>query len=218
MTMRWASILILAAAACGETTTPPPGGDAGVTPLIPVKVGHVWTYRVTSDTGVVSNKTQTITGTAASGANVGFRFETASGATKETISVQAPVDGVLHRYEEKVYKAGVLDEHVRYVPSMVRIDANRVTAGDTYAATHTKETLNPVTGAVVQTRVVDNRFEIEAASELVDVPAGRFSAVRVRRVDMTDGSVKTYWYAPGLGKVKETGGQTEELVSVDLAD
>jgi hypothetical protein len=27
---------------------------------------------------------------------------------------------------------------------------------------------------------------------------------------------KTYWYVPGVGKVKETGGQTEELVSFDV--
>ena len=34
------------------------------------------------------------------------------------------------------------------------------------------------------------------------MPAGTFSCVRVRRVD-DDNGVKTYWYAAGVGKVKE---------------
>ena len=210
-------VLSAALAACGEGTTPPPAADAGVTPLIPVAIGHAWTYRVTSDTGVVSQKVQTVTGTAASGAAAGFRFETKKGTARETVSVQALVDGVLRRYEELSYKDGVLTERVRYTPYMVRIDANQVTAGATYTTNHTKEILDSG-GNVTLSTAVENRFEIEAASELVEVPAGRFSAVRVRRVDLSDGSVKTYWYVAGLGKVKETGGQTEELISVQLAE
>ena len=31
-------------------------------------------------------------------------------------------------------------------------------------------------------------------------------------------SVKTYWYAPGVGKIKEAGSQTEELVSFEVAE
>jgi hypothetical protein len=29
-------------------------------------------------------------------------------------------------------------------------------------------------------------------------------------------TAKTYWYVRGIGKVKETGGQTEELVSYEV--
>jgi hypothetical protein len=211
------AVLGAALVACGEGTTPTPGPDGGVTPLIPVAIGHAWTYRVTSDTGVVSQKVQTITSTAASGAAAGFRFETKKGTARETVSVQALVDGVLRRYDELSYKDGVLIERVRYTPYMVRIDANQVAAGATYTTNHTKEVLDSA-GNVTLSTAVENRFEIEAAAELVEVPAGRFSAVRVRRVDLSDGSVKTYWYVAGLGKVKETGGQTEELVSVQLAE
>jgi hypothetical protein len=48
----------------------------------------------------------------------------------------------------------------------------------------------------------------------VAVPAGTFCALRVRRVTSTTlgGSDKTYWFARGVGKVKEEGGnQREEL-------
>jgi hypothetical protein len=42
------------------------------------------------------------------------------------------------------------------------------------------------------------------------VPAGTFDAIVLRKVG---GSEKRYWYVRGVGKVKETGGQVEELVS-----
>ena len=51
----------------------------------------------------------------------------------------------------------------------------------------------------------------------VTVPAGTFTAVYIQKVSATGGSAKTYWYVPGVGKVKELGGQLEELVSYSLA-
>jgi hypothetical protein len=50
----------------------------------------------------------------------------------------------------------------------------------------------------------------------VTVPAGTFTAVYLQKVSATGGSAKTYWYVPGVGKVKESGGQLEELVSYSL--
>lgn len=44
--------------------------------------------------------------------------------------------------------------------------------------------------------------------EVVDVPAGRFRAIKVERVETVDGEVQgttTYWYSPGLGCIKITG-------------
>lgn len=219
MTMRrrlgWMVVACATWAGCGSETPTP--ADAGVKPLIPVALGNRWTYRVTSDTGVTSEKVQTITSTASSEGRAGYRFETTKGTSRETVSVQALIDGVLVRYEERTYKDGALTGHERYVPSMVRIDSNHTTGGETYQTEHTKEELDGA-GNVVRTTVVKNRFEVESTADVVEVPAGRFTAVRLRRVDMSDGSVKTYWYVAGLGKVKETGGQTEELVSLDLAD
>ena len=52
--------------------------------------------------------------------------------------------------------------------------------------------------------------------EMVTVPAGTFDALVLRKVSVA-AAEKTYWYAPGVGKVKETGGQTEELTEYEVA-
>jgi hypothetical protein len=44
--------------------------------------------------------------------------------------------------------------------------------------------------------------------EVVEVPAGRFRAIKVERVESVDGQVQgttTYWYSPGLGCIKIAG-------------
>jgi hypothetical protein len=47
------------------------------------------------------------------------------------------------------------------------------------------------------------------------VPAGTFDAVLLRKVSNAS-SEKNYWYARGVGKVKETGAQTEELTEYQV--
>jgi hypothetical protein len=49
----------------------------------------------------------------------------------------------------------------------------------------------------------------------VTVPAGTFTAIYLQKAS-GGGTTKTYWYVPGVGKVKEDGGQLEELVSHEL--
>jgi hypothetical protein len=44
----------------------------------------------------------------------------------------------------------------------------------------------------------------------VTVPAGTFHALILQKAGSS--VAKTYWFVRGVGKVKETGGQTEELV------
>jgi len=51
--------------------------------------------------------------------------------------------------------------------------------------------------------------------QTVTVPAGTFdNAIVLART--SDGSEKFYWFVAGVGKVKEEGGQTEELVSYQV--
>ena len=56
---------------------------------------------------------------------------------------------------------------------------------------------------------------------MVTVPAGTFSTIRLRRQVLVgagggEGADKTFWFAEGIGKIKETGGQTEELSAYSL--
>jgi hypothetical protein len=72
------------------------------------------------------------------------------------------------------------------------------------------ETKLPV-GGQPTTHEARDRWTVLSESEMITVPAGTFDAVVLQKVGGT--SSKMYWYVRGLGKVKETGGQTEELTS-----
>ena len=69
-------------------------------------------------------------------------------------------------------------------------------------------------GTPVMMASVTDYWSVDAAKVPVTVPAGSFEAVVL--IKSTATGSKTYWYVPGVGKVKETGGQTEELVSFDV--
>ncbi|MFV8751737.1 hypothetical protein ACNOYE_14425 [Nannocystaceae bacterium ST9] len=65
-------------------------------------------------------------------------------------------------------------------------------------------------------------FEVLAVGEQVSVPAGTFDCVkveRVRTVGTEAGALAWFWYAPGVGKVREERPvemEIEELVSVSI--
>jgi hypothetical protein len=54
-----------------------------------------------------------------------------------------------------------------------------------------------------------------ADDESLEVPAGPFEHV-IHFQKAGGGSTKEYWYVRGVGKLKETGSQTEELTEYSL--
>src|SRR5678816_1203101 len=189
----------------------------------PWKTGNKWTYAV-NDEGVVSMKETTI-GAMEPVGGMGpnkdvqaFKVVTAKGAMDQTISWQAPMGDDVVRYREQSFSAstGELELEEHWDPYKLHIDgtaAHRV-GGVTWLMIY-QETKLPV-GGTPETHEAHDRWTILSACESVTVPAGTFTAVSIQKVSATGGSAKTYWYMPGVGKVKESGGQLEELVSSSL--
>lgn len=213
--LRIAALLSLLSLVACDGGPVPPGADSGVDmSIFPVAPGLKWTYRVTSGAGEVAEKVQTVTGTIAYEGRSAFRFETQRVGLKEAVSIQAVEGDRVVRLEEWNYENQALVERDRYVPFGVRVDRAKITAGDTYQDQHDKEILDEQGNVITKKRVIYNFF-VEAGAELVEVPAGRLPCVRVRREEVGKDSSKTYWYSPGIGKVKEIGGQTEELLKLE---
>jgi hypothetical protein len=202
-------------AACGSE--PPPTPPVTTPSLFPLAVGYKWTYRVTESDGTTNTKVQSVTKTATTSFGAGFQLKTARN-NDEIYSVQVKAaDGKLLRLREESYENGTLKERLVFSPSSLRVDTAVTSVGATYESTHEERTLSLLNDTVLTTFSKTQRFFIEAADEAVTVPAGTYRAVRVRRE--TVGSVqKTFWYVFGVGKVKETGGQTEELEKVELVE
>jgi hypothetical protein len=200
-----ASLLLLGLLACGGERLEPPAPPQ----LFPLAVGNAWTYRVTEADGAVIEKVQTVTGTTSEGGAAAFTLVSVRG-NRQTRSVQRVDEaGRLVRLREEGSEDSDTRDRFRFMPFALRVDTSRTRLQDSYESAHVEERLG-ADGGVLERTDKSYRFVVEAVDDRVVVPAGEFSAVRVRR-ESGSGAVKTYWYAFGVGKVKESGGQTEEL-------
>ena len=191
--------------------------------MLPWKTGNTWTY-VVNDEGVVSMKETTIGdiepvgGTGPHADVQAYKVVTAKGAMDQTISWQARMGDSVVRYREQSFSAstGALELEEYWDPYKLHIDGTAAhrAGGATWLVIY-QETKLPV-GMTAETHEAHDRWTILSACESVTVPAGTFTAVYIQKVSATGGSAKTYWYVPGVGKVKESGGQLEELVSHSL--
>ena len=187
-------------------------------PYLPWAEGNTWTYRVTNN-GEVSTKTvtvqaeETIGGTGPHKDERAFRVVTKKGDADETVSWQALVDGRVLRYREQSFHAGSgeLEQEEHWDPYKLHFDgsAEHTAAEASWLESYEETKIQP--GDPDQTATERDRWLVDSPREKVTVPAGTFDAVVVQKAGGSD--IKTYWYVRGVGKVKETGGQTEELVS-----
>ena len=219
---------VLASGGCGDTDpgamTIDPNCPAPEGAMLPWKTGNTWTYAV-NDEGIVSVKETTVGDmepVGGAGPNkdvVAYKVVTHKGGMDETRSWQAPMGDSVIRYREQAFSAstGELELEEYWDPYKLHIDgtaARRVT-GVSWLEIY-QETKLPV-GMASSMHEAHDRWTVLSACANVTVPAGTFTAVYLQKVSASGGNAKTYWYVPGVGKVKESGGQLEELVSYSLA-
>lgn len=228
--------LVLALAVCA----PGLSGCGGVEPatngqtsvaegaLLPFKSGNTWKYRVT-DAGVITEKTTTIGaleaigGTGPHATEMAYRVTTRKGTdlNDQTESWQAPspesADRIL-RFREINYGATSrmpnLETH--WDPAKTHVDGDReVLIVDHHWLERYDETRTTFDGRVPTSSVEGDHWTVLSVDESVTAAGERYDqTVHFRK--NTSSTTKEYWYKPGVGKIKEIGGQTEELVSFTL--
>lgn len=201
------------------------GGNGNATePLLPWAVGNTWTYRVTED-GMVSNKTTTVMeattvgGTGPLKDTAAYFVVTKKGTDQKdkTESYQAPdptePDRIL-RYRELSYGAmtGALQLEEYWTPARIHADGSKLSQPswvDSYTEYKLPVGQQPSPGAETH-----DLWLVVNADEAIDSGGKHYDhSVHLQK---TGGSTKDYWYVRGIGKVRETGGQTEELVDHKL--
>lgn len=217
-------------AACGGDSPGATTTDAGEMvqntsgPYLPWAVGNSWTYRITDETknGVMTamkivtvGAAEPVGGTGANAATVANKVTSTTIPGDQTTVWQAPIGDMSVRYRDQSATAtGEVSEENTWSPYRVYFDgsADHVKRGASWPVsfeeTKTKTGKTPVTSTQLE------RWTVVATDEVVSVPAGAFRALVVQKTG--GASVKTYWYVRGVGKVKESGGQTEELVTYGL--
>lgn len=224
------SVLGAVLAACGTEKVPTAADastEACTTPaserLLPLSIGATWTYLVTPLAGGASEvKTNTIeafeeVGDRKAGV-MAFRARTEKLDGITTSWQQDSCDGIRRHREKSADLSGTLLSDQFYVPDKIRVDEDpaHLVLGASWSTSYVEVEVDPVTSAVGSKDKTD-LWTIEAVDEEVVVPAGTFSAIRIHRIGEEEGQAeKTYWYVKGVGKVKEIGKQTEELMSWSL--
>ena len=216
-------------AACGGddgTVTGPDAGPIGcATPMAmrlqPLVVGASWTYAISEPMVPARQKTTRIE---AADEDIGDIKAGVKGYRQRTeklngVSVNWTEDRCtsLVRHREKAYDAMmVLQADQFYQPSKLRVDETpaHTAAGAAWALSYTEIEVNPTTGMRI-TISKDENWSVVSASESITVPAGTFTTVHFHK--LTSGAAeKDYWFAAGVGKIKETGEQTEELTAYTI--
>jgi hypothetical protein len=230
-------LAVLTATACGGGATVAtsnvmnqPGGDAstgvpsasGAT--IPLAVGNRWTYRTTDATGKVVITTQSTVeafediGGAKAGTKA-FRVRSTT-LTGSTVNWQQDLGMMIVRQREQFLdlQGSLLSDYV-FTPYRLRLDetAAHTTTGAAWVEANTAAIDNLSLG-VKATGSFTVNWTVDSAQETVSVPAGTFTCLRVHRAETGYASTdEVQWFAPGVGKVKETGTMTnEELVSYSV--
>lgn len=187
---------------------------------LPLHAGAAWTYRVTGPNGTTMKTQQVGALEDVGGAKAGvMAFKVTTTKTGGTVvSWQQDTGTAIIRHREQDLAGGNQTEET-YTPFHTRLDeaAEHLQAGVTWTETY-DEAVTDVATAMTTTVTKTDTWVVEAVDAVVTVPAGSYCALQLARTTQVAGtpsSSKKYWYARGVGKVKEqtTGGSTEQLVS-----
>lgn len=197
-----------------------PPHDSGLPSFQPLRVGATWTYRKRDlSSGAQGDLVTRVDAFEDIGdlraGTIAFRVfkEKLGGGT--SISWDRDLGDRVVRVRDQNRDLNDLvtaDEY--YDPHRVRVEDTpaHTALNATWIETYTQTDVDPVTG----NRVAVHRatWTVEAVDEMVTVPAGTFPCIRLRRDAGT--APKTFWFSRGVGKIREEGGQIEELVSFNL--
>ena len=198
------------------------GSDSAVQPTSgpyePLAVGVTWTYHV-NDNGVTYDKTSTVQDTEdAGGPDAGitvFHLVDTFPADKQDTWYQVDGQVVKRLHDDDLDSAGNVKTDDWYAPFRLRVDETpeHTVAGATWSLTLT-DTHTSLMKAPTTSTKTDN-WRVEGLDEEVTVPYGTFASLHVSRTDPSDGSIKSFWFVRGVGKVKETNntGHLEELAT-----
>lgn len=222
------SIWILVAAgasACGAEE-PSGGGE-----YYPMSVGNYWVYEETTAYGDTTRLRYEVTG------HENLEFEYVDGARDVFIVENTwPDSGDLQRRVQFIEDDGTRAERLKheifdslgdltkiryFEPGFLRFDRSKTGKDEEWT-----ELLNHysdlVDGTPIQEQELEYRYRVVDRHQEIAVPAGTFNCLVLERSEVkgTVGEVKIYYFAPGVGKVKEIteNDKEEDLVEYHIVE
>jgi hypothetical protein len=220
MIRRLAVVLAVALSACGGgggggdgTPPPPPPPPPPGTSLAPLSAGSRWLYKVTDPVKGSFDKFVEVVGPeAAPGSGASAVRVRDVEPTQEEWGWLAESNGLVVRLYEEDRRSGVVTRATTFDPGALKWLSAPQAVGWTQHYAFTEE--ERPTGGVPRTIAKTYEWKVTGARVPVTVPAGTFECLEVtrQRIDQPDEPVRTYWFAPGVGKVRESSRErVEEL-------
>lgn len=214
--------LLATAAACGSSSDATPDASSSVADrYLPWTVGSVWSYKLTDpknpstpklDQPTTILRMEDVGGVHAGKLALVVHHEQYNGSKDVWENIEGDLDV---RYQTTFYDSqGQTTGTDVDTPYRLKLDesAAHTMTGAQWSTSFT-ETSN---GGAPSTK--NENWYVVSDSESITVLAGTFTCLHVRRTS-SGGTVQDYWYARGVGKVKETGSgaQDEELMAYTIA-
>lgn len=214
----------LALAACGGSS----GSSDGATPdgavvlaerFLPWQVGSVWSYKLTDPKGMLADaldrKVTILAQTDVGGVYAGtIAFKVHHEQLTGSKTVFEGFDGEKDVRYETIHYADLAgaQEVSTDVDMPYRLKLDETAAHLATGATFTESFTETTTGKGAGTITKSENWQVINGAEQVTVIAGTYTCVHIRRTGSTP---QDYWYAKGVGKIKETGSgaQDEELMA-----
>lgn len=191
--------------------------------LWPLTQGSSWTYRITNDPlrpGEYTKKVEVLGVMEIPGTHGAKAVAVKSTQPHlQELSWQLVVDGVVLRVREEDYASdGSLLRVTSWDPLTMKALHAVQTSGWTRDET-VNESISDGAGNVVDTKVKDFNWSVQEAAVQVTTPKATFeNAVKLRRLRADKAEYeRVYWLVPGVGKVREEGERTEELIDFTIA-
>ncbi len=217
----WGALVVMTA--CNQPNPPEgseeAGTDGSTADYYPLVDGATWTYRhkrldMTMVDEIVEMKAIEHDGKPA------FELKDNEDERGETtVSILVDVDGQVLRVHKEVLAMGALVVVTEYDPGFLRFDAGWNEKGQMTNWQYDRTEYNGMGDLIVPTEARLQIFTIEELSVAVTVEAGTFDCMQVLRDRPNLGEATRFWFAAGVGKIKDEDlvtGTVEELVDYDV--
>lgn len=186
--------------------------------LLPFAVGNSWTYEVTNiDLQETSTKSQSVLRTEEYDDGMPALVLETSKAEGRTVSALRQVGDALLRLEQEDYDPeGLLERTTVYDPGKIKLDETpaRIAQGATFDEVYTATVYDP-TGVETSREDRVDQWQVLSTGEPCPGDFADYDCVVIERASVGT-PPKTFWFAAGIGKVQETGGQEERLKACSL--
>jgi hypothetical protein len=206
-----------AGASSVDGPAPSAGSKQSHFPLID---GTRWTYHHSNLVDDPWDETDTVTATTYEGEDAFVLSDQEDAQGEQTHSTHVIDDTRVYRAYKEVAVGDVVAVTTKYDPAFLRYDeawtesGQTVTLDDDWTQTCVvQSSASSCAPGAMKVGSTTHTYTVLAAAEQLTVPAGTFTTVKIQRDNVTSPETKLFWFAAGIGKIREenpsTGAVTE---------